>query len=66
MENTNEKVIDMLLKTLRMVCEEKHLNYIFAVEAKNKPDSALWFRQPTGSDLNKAEQIIANYLYHND
>ena len=66
MENTNKKVIDMLLKTLRMICEENDLNYILAVEAKNKPDSALWFRFPTDSDFNEAEQIIANYLYNND
>lgn len=66
MENTNLTVINSLLKALRTVCEENDLHYILAVEAKNKPDSALWFRYPTDSDLNKAEQIIANYLYHND
>ena len=63
MENTNEKVIDMLLKTLRMVCEENDLNYIFAIEAKNKPDSALWYSVPTDTDLEEAKQMIADYLY---
>lgn len=63
MENTNEKVIDMLLKTLRMVCEENGLNYIFAIEAKNKPDSALWYSVPTDTDLEEAKQMIADYLY---
>ena len=66
MENTNEKVIEMLLKTLRMVCEEDGRHYIFAVEAKNKPDSALWYSVPTDSDLMEAKKIIADYLYHND
>ena len=63
MENTNEKVIEMLLKTLRMVCEENHLNYIFAVEAKNKPDSALWYSVPVDTELEEAKQMIADYLY---
>ena len=63
MENTNEKVIDMLLKTLRIVCEENGLNYIFAIEAKNKPDSALWYSVPTDTDLEEAKQMIADYLY---
>ena len=66
MENTNEKVIDMLLKTLRRVCEEDGLNYIFAVEAKNKPDSALWYSVPVDTELEEAKQMIADYLYHND
>ena len=64
MENTNEKVIDMLLKTLRMVCEENGLNYIFAIEAKNKPDSALWYSVPTDTELEEAKQMIADYLYN--
>ena len=64
MENTNEKVIEMLLKTLRMVCEENGLNYILAIEAKNKPDSQLWFSVPTDSDLHEAKKMIANYLYN--
>ena len=63
MENTNEKVIDMLLKTLRMVCEENRLNYIFAIEVKNKPNSALWYSVPVDTDLEEAKQIIADYLY---
>ena len=63
MENTNEKVIDMLLKTLRMVCEEDGLHYILAVEAKNKPDSKLWYSVPTDSDLDEAKQMIADYFY---
>lgn len=63
MENTNEKVIEMLLKTLRMVCEENGLNYVFAVEAKNKPDSALWYSVPVDTDLEEAKQIIADYFY---
>lgn len=63
MENTNEKVIDMLLKTLIMVCEENGLNYVFAVEAKNKPDSALWYSVPVDTDLAEAKQMIADYLY---
>lgn len=63
MENTNEKVIDMLLKTLIMVCEENGLNYVFAVEAKNKPDSALWYSVPIDTDLAEAKQMIADYLY---
>ena len=63
MENTNEKVIGMLLKTLRMVCEEDGRNYIFAVEAKNKPDSALWYSVPVDTDLEEAKQMIADYLY---
>ena len=63
MENTNEKVIDMLLKTLRMVCEENGLNYSFAIEAKNKPDSALWYSVPVDTDLEEAKQMIADYLY---
>ena len=66
MENTNEKVIEMLLKTLRMVCEENGLNYVFAVEAKNKPDSALWYSVPVDTELEEAKQMIADYLYHND
>ena len=64
MENTNEKVIDMLLKTLRMVCEENGLNYVFAVVAKNKPDSALWYSVPVDTDLEEAKQMIADYLYN--
>ena len=64
MENANEKVIEMLLKTLRMVCEENHLNYIFAVEAKNKPNSALWYSVPVDTDLEEAKQMIADYLYN--
>ena len=63
MENTNEKVIDMLLKTLRMVCEENGLNYIFAVETKNKPGSALCYSVPVDTDLEEAKQMIADYLY---
>ena len=63
MENTNEKVIEMLLKTLRMVCEENGLNYVFAVEAKNKPDSVLWYSVPVDTDLEEAKQTIADYLY---
>lgn len=63
MENTNEKVIDMLLKTLIMVCEENGLNYVFAVEAKNKPDSALWYSVPIDTDLAEAKQMIADYFY---
>ena len=63
MKNTNEKVIEMLLKTLRMVCEENGLNYVFAVEAKNKPDSALWYSVPVDTDLEEAKQTIADYLY---
>ena len=64
MENTNEKVIEMLLKTLRMVCEENGLNYVFAVEAKNKPDSALWYSVPVDTELEEAKQMIADYLYN--
>ena len=64
MKNTNEKVIEMLLKTLRMVCEENGLNYVFAVEAKNKPDSALWYSVPVDTDLEEAKQMIADYLYN--
>ena len=64
MENTNEKVIEMLLKTLRMVCEENGLNYILAIEAKNKPDSALWYSVPVDTDLEEAKQMIADYLYN--
>ena len=64
MENANEKVIEMLLKTLRMVCEENHLNYIFAVEATNKPNSALWYSVPVDTDLEEAKQMIADYLYN--
>ena len=64
MENTNEKVIEMLLKTLRMVCEENGLNYIFAIEAKNKPDSTLWYSVPVDTDLEEAKQMIADYLYN--
>ena len=64
MKNTNEKVIDMLLKTLRMVCEENGLNYVFAVEAKNKPDSALWYSVPVDTELEEAKQMIADYLYN--
>lgn len=63
MENTNEKVINMLLKTLIMVCEENGLNYIFAVEAKNKPDSALWYSVCVDTDLAEAKQMIADYFY---
>ena len=63
MENTNEKVIDMLLKTLRMVCEENGLDYVLAVEAKNKPDSILWYSVPIDTDLEEAKQIIADYFY---
>lgn len=65
MENTNEKVIDMLLKTLRMVCEENHLNYIFAVEfdKDNKSNSAIWYDVPVDTDLEEAKQIIADYFY---
>ena len=63
MENTNEKVIEMLLKTLRMVCEENGLNYVFAVEAKNKPASALWYSVPVDTELEEAKQMIADYLY---
>ena len=64
MENTTEKVIDMLLKTLRIVCEENGLHYILAVEAKNKPDSALWYSVPVDTDLEEAKQMIADYLYN--
>ena len=63
MENTNEKVIDMLLKTLRMVCEENGLNYVLAVEAKNKPDSALWYSVHVDTELEEAKQMIADYFY---
>ena len=63
MENTNEKVIEMLLKTLRMVCEENGLNYILAVEAKNKPDSALWYSVHVDTELEEAKQMIADYFY---
>ena len=63
MENTNEKVIDMLLKTLRMVCEENGLNYVFAVEAKNKPDSALWYSVHVDTELEEAKQMISDYFY---
>ena len=63
MENTNAKVIEMLLKTLRMVCEENGLNYVFAVEAKNKPDSALWYSVPVDTELEEAKQMIADYFY---
>lgn len=63
MENTNEKVIDMLLKTLRMVCEENGLNYILAIEANNKPDSVLWYSVPVDTDLEEAKQMIADYFY---
>ena len=63
MENTNKKVIEMLLKTLRMVCKENGLNYVFAVEAKNKPDSALWYSVPVDTDLEEAKQMIADYFY---
>ena len=64
MENTNEKVIDMLLKTLRMVCEENGLHYILAVEAKNKPDSTLWYSVHVDTELEEAKQMIADYLYN--
>ena len=64
MENTNEKVIDMILKTLRMVCEENGLNYVLAVEAKNKPDSALWYSVHVDTELEEAKQMIADYLYN--
>ena len=63
MENTNEKVIDMLLKTLRMVCEENGLDYVLAIEAKNKPDSALWYSVHVDTELEEAKQMIADYLY---
>ena len=63
MENTNEKTIDMLLKTLRTVCEENGLNYILAVEAKNKPDSALWYSVHVDTELEEAKQMIADYFY---
>lgn len=63
MENTNEKVIDMLLKTLRMVCEENGLDYVLAVEAKNKPDSILWYSVPVDTDLEEAKQMISDYFY---
>ena len=63
MENTNEKVIDILLKTLIMFCEENVLNYILAIEAKNKPDSILWYSVPVDTDLEEAKQMIADYLY---
>ena len=53
----------MLLKTLRMVCEENGLNYILAVEAKNKPDSALWYSVHVDTELEEAKQMIADYLY---
>ena len=39
MENTNLTVVNSLLKALRTVCEDNGLNYVLAVEAKNKPDS---------------------------
>ena len=60
---TNQEVINQLLKTLRIVCEENGLNYVFAVEAKNKPDSALWYSVPVDTDLEEAKQMIADYLY---
>ena len=63
MENTNEKVIEMLLKTLRMVCGENGLNYIFAIEAKNKPDSALWYSVHVDTELEEAKQMISDYFY---
>ena len=63
---TNQEVINQLLKTLRMVCEEDGRHYIFAVEAKNKPDSQLWYSVPTDSDLMEAKKMITDYLYHND
>ena len=63
MENTNLTVVNSLLKALRTVCEENGLNYVLAVEAKNKPDSALWYSVPTDTDLEEAKQMIADYLY---
>ena len=63
MENTNEKVIDMLLKTLRMVCEENGLDYVLAIEAKNKPDSVLWYSVPVDTELEEAKQMISDYFY---
>ena len=65
MENTNE-IIEILLRALRTVCEENGLNYILAVEAKNKPDSKLWYSVQRDSDLHEAKKIIAEYLYNND
>ena len=62
MENTNE-IIEMLLRTLRMVCEENGLNYILAVEANIKPNSALWYSVHRDTDLEKAKQIINDYFY---
>ena len=66
MENTNLTVVNSLLKALRTVCEDNGLNYVLAVEAKNKPDSALWYSVQTDSDLHEAKELIANYLYNND
>ena len=63
MENTNE-IIEILLTALRTVCGENGLNYILAVEAKNKPDSALWYSVPVDTDLEEAKQMIAEYLYN--
>ena len=63
MENTNLTVVNSLLKALRTVCEENGLNYVLAVEAKNKPDSALWYSVPVDTDLEEAKQIISDYLY---
>ena len=63
MENTNLTVVNSLLKALRTVCEENGLNYVLAVEAKNKPDSALWYSVPVDTDLEEAKQMIADYLY---
>ena len=65
MENTNE-IIEILLTALRTVCGENGLNYILAVEAKNKPDSKLWYSVPRDTALEEAKQIIDDYLYHND
>ena len=63
MENTNLTVVNSLLKALRTVCEENGLNYVLAVEAKNKPDSALWYSVPVDTELEEAKQMIADYLY---
>lgn len=64
MENTNLTVVNSLLKALRTVCEENGLNYILAVEAKNKPDSALWYSVHVDTELEEAKQMIADYLYN--
>ena len=62
MENTNE-IIEILLRALRTVCEENGLNYILAVEATIKPNSALWYCVHRDTDLEKAKQIINDYFY---